>query len=171
MTSTSSNPADIPAEQRLIQMWNRLGNSAPGRKLFSYLLGRTVPYSGSIGSEVLDLQPGLVHVKMKDRRSVRNHLHSAHAIALANLGELASGLAMISAVPADTRTIVVKIEIEYHKKARGELVAEGRASPPFSVIEPINSLATAEIKDVEGDIVASVKVNWRLSPKEGAVVK
>ena len=88
-----------------------------------------------------------------------------------NLGELASGLAMISAVPADTRTIVVKIEIEYHKKARGELVAEGRASPPFSVTEPINSLATAEIKDVEGDIVASVKVNWRLSPKEGAVVK
>lgn len=152
-------------------MWNRLSGSTVGRKIFNYMLGRNVPYSGSIKAEVLDLKPGLVRIKMKDRRSVRNHLHSVHAIALANLGELASGLAMISAVPANTRTIVVKYEIEYHKKARGLLMAEGRAKPPASVTQSVNSLATAEIKDADGDIVASIKVSWRLSPAQDTTTK
>ena len=85
---------------------------------------------------------------------------------MANLGELSSGLAMISAVPLNTRAIVVNLEIEYLKKARGRLIATGSATPPESISESINSLALAEIKDTEGDIVSRVKVHWRLSPKE-----
>jgi acyl-coenzyme A thioesterase PaaI-like protein len=159
----SSNEAP---EQRLITMWNRFGGNVWGRKLFSYVLGRTAPYSGSIRAEVLSLTPGSVQVVLKDRRSVRNHLNSVHAIALANLGELASGLAMISAVPANTRAIVVNLDIEYLKKARGKLIAEGSATPPDTISESVNSVALAEIKDAEGDTVSRVKVNWRLSPKE-----
>ena len=147
-------------------MWNRYGGTALGRKVFSYILGRTAPYSGSIRAEVISLSPGTVQVAFKDRRSLRNHLNSVHAIALANLGELASGLAMISAIPPNTRAIVVNLEIEYLKKARGRLIAEGSATPPESITESINNLALAEIKDAEGDTVSRVKVHWRLSPKE-----
>ena len=167
MTSLSQQNSTTEApEQRLISMWNRFGGSALGRKLFSYILGRTAPYSGSIKAEVLSLTPGSVQVVLKDRRSVRNHLNSVHAIALANLGELASGLAMISAVPANTRAIVVNLDIEYLKKARGRLIAEGSATPPEVITKSVNSLALAEIKDAEGDTVSLVKVHWRLSPKE-----
>ena len=149
-----------------MSQWNRYGGSTLGRKIFSYVLGRTAPYSGSIKAEVLSLAPGSVQIALKDRRSLRNHLNSVHAIALANLGELASGLAMISAVPLNTRAIVVNLEIEYLKKARGRLIAEGSATPPDSITESINSIALAEIKDAEGDTVSKVKVHWRLSPKE-----
>ncbi|MEE9310636.1 MAG: DUF4442 domain-containing protein [Cocleimonas sp.] len=167
MTSPDNiSSATQAPEQRLITMWNRFGGSALGRKLFSYILGRTAPYSGSIKAEVLSLTPGSVQVVLKDRKSVRNHLNSVHAIALANLGELASGLAMISAVPANTRAIVVNLEIEYLKKARGRLIAEGSATPPSSITESVNSLALADIRDADGDIVSHVKVHWRLSPKE-----
>ncbi len=167
MTSTSNqNLKNKAPEQRLITLWNRFGGSALGRKIFSYVLGRTAPYSGSIKAEVLSLTPGAVKVVLKDRRSVRNHLNSVHAIALANLGELASGLAMISAVPANTRAIVVNLDIEYIKKARGRLIAEGSATPPASITESVNSIALADIKDADGDIVSRVKVHWRLSPKE-----
>ncbi len=167
MTATATQHSNNAApEQRLIKMWNRYGGSALGRKVFSYILGRTAPYSGTIKAEVLSLEPGSVQVALKDRRSVRNHLNSVHAIALANLGELASGLAMISAVPPNTRAIVVNLEIEYLKKARGRLIATGSATPPESISESINSLALAEIKDTEDDIVSRVKVHWRLSPKE-----
>ena len=156
----------LAPEQRVISMWKRLGKSAAGRKLFNFLFGWAVPYSGSIRSEITRLDPGFVVVELKDRKRIRNHLNSIHAIALANLGEIASGLAMIAALPPATRAIVVNLEIEYLKKARGLLVAEGTASPPKVITESIDSLALAEIKDAEGDVVSRVKVHWRLAPKE-----
>ena len=150
-------------------MWEKLGSNVIGRKLFNLTLSRSVPYSGSIKADVTHIESGFVKVVLKDRRKIRNHLNSIHAIALANLGELASGLAMITAVPGGTRSIVTNLEIEYLKKARGRLLAEGRASPPDIVNEPIDSLATADIMDEEGDLVACVTVLWRLSPKVDAV--
>ena len=154
------------AENRVLSMWNKLGGSVIGRKLFNILLSRSVPYTGSIKANVLELQPGLVKVSLRDRRAVRNHLKSIHAIALANLGELASGLAMVTAVPSGTRTIVTNLEIEYLKKARGQLFAEGRATPPSTIIKSVEDLAYADISDEAGDVVARVKVLWRLSPSE-----
>ena len=155
-------------EQRLMTLWQRYGGTTLGRKLFSFFLGRTVPYSGNIKAEVIKLTPGKVTVQLKDRRSLRNHLNCVHAIALANLGELSSGLAMLSALPPNTRSIVVKIEIEYLKKARGLLTAEGTASPPERINEAIDSIALADIINSEGDVVSRVKVHWRLSPKEAS---
>lgn len=165
-TTYKNNESSTEApEQRLLTLWRRYGGSPLGRKLFSYVLGRTAPYSGSIKAEVLSLEPGAAQVAMKDRRRLRNHLNSIHAIALANLGEISSGLAMISALPPNTRAIVVNLEIEYLKKARGRLLATGSASPPESISDAVDSVALADIRDQEGDIVSRVKVHWRLSPK------
>ena len=152
-------------ENRVLSMWKKLGGNAIGRKLFNVTLSRSVPYSGSIKADITHIEPGFVKVILKDRRKVRNHLNSIHAIALANLGELSSGLAMITAVPSGTRSIVTNLDIEYIKKARGQLLAEGRASPPDVIDKPVDSLATADILDAEGDLVACVTVLWRLSPK------
>lgn len=158
--------ANQSGEHRVLTLWHRWGKTALGRRIYSFILGRTAPYSGSIGAQVLELHAGFARVALKDRRAVRNHLNSIHAIALANLGELASGLAMISAAPSLARAIVVKLEIEYIKKARGSLIAEGRAAPPEVITSSITSIAEAEIRDAENDVVARVKVHWRLSPKE-----
>ena len=78
---------------------------------------------------------------------------------------------MISVVHSSVRAIVVNLEIEYIKKARGNLIAKGRASPPNNINSSVTSIAEAEIKDAEGDIVANMKVHWRLSPKETLIRK
>jgi len=98
---------------------------------------------------------------------VRNHLRSVHAIALANLGELAGGLAMTTVLPAGVRGIVTAIDVTYAKKARGRLLAESRVVVP-EVHGDLEHDVHAGIHDAAGELVAAVRVRWRLGLAEGA---
>lgn len=129
------------------------------------MLGRIVPYSGTVRPYVRELEPGRSVVQLKDRRAVRQHLGSVHAVALCNVGELSSGLAMMAGLPASVRGIVTRIEIEFHKKARGLLTATSEARAPDHVAGPIDHPVVADIHDEAGDSVARVTVHWRLAPR------
>lgn len=154
--------ADAP--RRLLGLWRRLAPLPGGRWLFARLLRASVPYSGSIGARVELLEPGHARLSLADRRAVRNHLHSVHAVALVNLGELTSGLAMTTALPPGIRSIVTHIETEFVKKARGTLTAECRATPPQAVPAPVDQVVEAVITDQGNDVVARIRVRWRLAP-------
>ncbi|HEX6308488.1 MAG TPA: hotdog fold domain-containing protein [Longimicrobiales bacterium] len=146
---------------RLLNAWRRLERRPGGRWLFSRMIGRIAPYSGTIGARVLELEPGRAVVRLHDRRGVRNHLRSIHAIALANLGELASGLAAAAAMPDGVRGIPTAITIEYRRKARGTLTATGTAELP-EVTGPTTAHVHADIRDPSGETVATVSVRWQL---------
>lgn len=146
--------------------WNRLRGLPGGTWIFSRFLGWKVPYTGSIGAHVRELGPGYARITLRDRRAVRQHLGSVHAVALINLGEVASGLAMLAALEPGVRGIVTRLSAEYFKKARGTLTAEARVTVP-TVTGPVEHIVTAGITDAGGEVVCRVTAVWRLD-KQGS---
>jgi acyl-coenzyme A thioesterase PaaI-like protein len=147
----------------LRRRWRQLSALPGGRWLFSRLLGQMAPYTGSIGARVEILKPGYCRVILKDRRAVRNHLRSIHAIALCNLGEVATGLALMNSLPDHPRGILVKICTDYHHKARGTLSAECHCDIPSDNSEQQYKVV-AIVTDDSGETVTTVTATWLIGP-------
>jgi acyl-coenzyme A thioesterase PaaI-like protein len=122
-----------------------------------------VPYTGSIHATVRALGPGNATIEMRDRRAVRNHLHSVHAIALANLAEVTTGLPLAYGVQPAGRTILVSLTVEYDKKARGTLVATSRFTPPDASRDGEIEIPV-EVRDAAGVVVTRARARWRFGP-------
>jgi len=149
---------------KLLRIWQRCANLPLGNRIFSRILGAVIPYTGSIRARVVHLEPGHAIVVLKDRRRVRNHLNSVHAIALANMAELSTGLAMISGLPKGVNGILVGLQVSYEKKARGELRAECKCSVPTGNDRQQLAIDT-EIKDLAGDVVTRATATWQVGPR------
>ena len=150
----AASPESIIREQ-----WEKWSGRPGGKRIFSLLLGRIVPYTGSMGARVEEIRPGYARATLRDRRKVRNHLRSVHAVALMNLAELATGL------PAAARSILKGLSIEYHKQARGTLTAEATAPVLEDAAERDLELETV-IRDEAGDVVATAKAHWLVGPRK-----
>ena len=84
-------------------------------------------------------------------------------MALANLAEMASGLAVLVGLPPNVQGIVTGFSITYLKKARGRLTAECRVSG-LDVTTEREYEAPVAITDPQGDVVARATARWRLRP-------
>jgi acyl-coenzyme A thioesterase PaaI-like protein len=146
--------------------WDLLSKIPGGKFVFSRLVGRMAPYSGSISAVVTTLRPGYAEVHMQDRRSVRNHLDCIHAIAVANLAELAGNIALAYSLPDDGRFIVSGMEIDYVKKARGTIIAIGELAIPRSSARAQYDVHVM-VRDSSGDLVAQVVIHSLVGPKRG----
>jgi len=148
----------------LRRQWRRLAGFPGGKWLFSRLLGRHVPYTGSLGAMVRVLEPGYCRVELRDRRRLRNHLDCIHAMAVANLAEMATGLALLNSLPDGRRGILTGFSIDYLKKARGTLVAECRCQSPADIPDSEHELG-GEIRDRDGLLVAVARARWLTGPE------
>jgi len=149
--------------ERLLGAWRRLSPLPGGRWLFTQLVKRMIPYTGSVSPRVEILEPGHARISITQRRALENHLGSIHAIALLNVAEFASGAAMTTALPPGYRGIVTRMTVEYLKKARGTVTAESRPVLPDLTKEGEYDF-TSEITDAGGDVVARATVRWKLGP-------
>jgi len=148
-------------------VWNLLSGMPAGKAVFSRLVGRMAPYTGSIRATVTVLRAGYAEVQMPDRRGVRNHLDCVHAIALANLAELAGNVALMYSLPDDARFIVSGIDIEYTKKARGTITAVGEPPIPRTAARAQYDVPVM-LRDAGGEEVARAVLHSLVGPKPGS---
>tara|TARA_B100001093_G_scaffold517585_1_gene599540 strand:+ start:1314 stop:1862 length:549 start_codon:yes stop_codon:yes gene_type:complete len=145
--------------ERLMTLWNKAQSIPGGRHLFSHVAGRMAPYTGTIKALVEALSPGYARLSMADRKAIRNHLQSVHAVALVNFIEKTTGMAMVSQFPVGMRGIVTHIEVEFVKKARGRLSAECHA-PKIKPASKEQYVVCTDVTDQEGTIVAHGRATW-----------
>jgi acyl-coenzyme A thioesterase PaaI-like protein len=150
-------------ESMVMERWTRARGTSFGRWLFSRAVGRFAPYTGTIGARIEELEPGRSVVTLRDRKAVRNHLNSIHAVALTNLAELAGSLAIVASMQPDSRMIPVRLETEYLKKARGLLTAEGSCKQPQPGFEG-ELQGIVVIRDRDGEEVARGRVTVVIGP-------
>lgn len=155
----------------LLKLWRTLEGVPAGNRIFSHLVGKIVPYSGSVHPFVLEFAPGRARIRVQDKRANRNHLGSVHAVALLNVAELTSGLALLSSLPPNTRGIVTELKMEYLKKAKGSITAATQLhgdmkAPTGESGEPVKKWEReidCELTDESGAVVAKAVARWRLA--------
>lgn len=143
--------------------YDRLDKIPFGKRAFSCFVGFAAPYSATVCPQVEELKPGYARVSMCDRRRVRNHLKSIHAVSMMNLGELATGLAINYSLPDEARGILKNLSMEYVKKGRGKLTAECHCDVPKSN-DKAEYFVKAEIRNENHELVAKAKATWLVGP-------
>jgi uncharacterized protein (TIGR00369 family) len=147
------------------EAWDRLAPLPGGKSIFSEFVSRAVPYTGTIDAKVEELRAGHSEISMKDKRAVRNHLGSVHAIALANLAEYAGNLAVQYSMPDDARFIVAGMSMQYLKKARGTI--RGVCDCPIpTTAEKKEYTVRVSLVDKGGEEVATATLKTLVGPKK-----
>lgn len=164
MTMPTAPHHPVMPRPTILRQWQRFSRLPFGRHIFSRLVGLTVPYAATIRAQVLQLAPGLAEARMADRRGVRNHLRSLHAVALTNLAELTANLALMSRQPAQgARWIVTGFDSDYLKKARGTITAQCAIDAlDWSAAQAVEG--RVELRDAAGDLVMVARPRWRIGP-------
>lgn len=155
--------------KRFDYLFSFLNGLPLGNVWFSGIVCFFAPYTASIGATVTELTQEKCTISIQDQPWLRNPFGSIHAVALANLGEYASGLLMTVLLQRyKIRGIPTRIDTEYYKKARGKVTAKSDAVV-IDTKELENSdrayevIAVANMYDSKGVLVAKTQVHWTLS--------
>lgn len=148
-----------------LKLFRLLGSSAAGRWTFTRLICFKAPYFSSIKPLIEELAPGRCVVRFRDRRSVRNHIGTVHAIAMCCAAELAGGLATDASIASNQRWIPKGMTVRYLKKARGTLTATASVTPPPADAPAQEAHAQVEIRDVTNEVVFDANIAMWVSPK------
>ncbi|WP_431688081.1 hotdog fold domain-containing protein [Hahella sp. NBU794] len=162
MTAAAAAPSEQASST--LRLYHSFARLPLGAWLFSRALCFKAPYFSSIRPRIRQLKPGLSEWKIKNRRSVRNHLGTVHALAMGNLAELCAGTLMEASLPSRLRWIPKGMQIEYLKKATTDLVATAVIADP-KTLSPGNYEVEVMVKNTHGEAVSRAVITMWLSEK------
>ncbi len=149
------------------RLWSTLGRSAFGRWLFSKIVCFKAPYFSSVSPIILKLEKNHCAGRIRQRRSVQNHIGSIHAIALCNLAELCGGLMTDVSIPYGMRWIPKEMTTKYLQKAFGTITARATPQRDFYVSsEGYEATVIVSLTNDESVEVAVCEIKMWVSKKQ-----
>ena len=143
--------------------WERRSPSRLGRWLFTRALVRRAPYFASIKPHFLELRPALCVVLMPRQSSTSGPAGTVHALAIANLCELAAHTVTEVTVPPGMTWHSRGMTIEYLRRAESDVTATARLdktewSDTQNVALPVTAI------DRNGSEVVRAVITIRVEP-------
>ncbi len=149
-------------------------------RLLDRLLNIVIPFNKGLGFRIQVLSTEQAQVLSPPKRRRQNHVQGAHACALALLGEYTAGLLLAQSFsPAEYRIIIGKLEVEYLKQGRGNLM--GTAHRDKNDISSQNQQSHSQhdvtqdvrwanmitiIRNEKNEDVAVVRTHWQIKKWE-----
>jgi len=128
-------------------------------KIFSRVMGKVIPFSDKSKFKIEELKKGYMRVSIPYIKANMNHIRTHHALAMSELGELATGVCLLYSLPDNSQVILKKLSTEYLKKGKGKLTVEAKFD-----IEKIEKKADAvfdiDIKNEKNEVVAKAQYIW-----------
>ncbi|WLQ12579.1 DUF4442 domain-containing protein [Hahella aquimaris] len=152
----------------IVSKINLLPEIARSRAL-TLFFGKMVKYAGTTGIVVEELTERRCVITLKNRRAVRNHIGSVHAVANALIAESATGFLVGMNVPDHAVPVIKTMKLDYVKRAKGDMRAEAHLTE-----EQIHAIQTLEkgevtvavaITDSEDKEPVMAEMIWAWTPK------
>jgi acyl-coenzyme A thioesterase PaaI-like protein len=143
--------------------WQKRSPSRFGRWLFTRTICRRSPYFATIRPHFLELRPALCVVFMPRLAATAGAARTVHALAIANLCELAADLVTEVSVPAGMSWQSRGMTIEYLRGAESDVTATARLnktewSEAQNVAVPVTAV------DRNGSEVVRAVITMRVEP-------
>lgn len=153
----------------LLNLYRRLEHRPAGKRLFSLAVSWKAPYFRTIRPVFVELAPGRGEVRARNRRAVRNHIGTVHAIACCNLAELVAGTTLEVTLPGTHRWIPKGMAVAYLAKAETDLRAVATV-PDLSGLAADESrelVVPVDVVDTRGTTVVHADISMWISPRAG----
>jgi uncharacterized protein (TIGR00369 family) len=138
-------------------------------RLRSLVMGKVVPFVGTAGLSVEELDDGRAVVSVASRRRVHNHIGGVHAAVTALLAETATGFVVGMNVPDNRVPVIKTLRVDFRKRAKGGLraVAEvtGEQRQLMASAEKGETRVAVRITDADGNEPVECEMVWAWTPR------
>jgi acyl-coenzyme A thioesterase PaaI-like protein len=148
----------------ILERYQTLNKFPGGKFIFAKLVGFSAPFFSKIHPIFIELKPAYCETKIKDRRSVRNHLGTINAGALCSLAEMTGGLALDTIVPNTMRWIPKTMTVQYIAKATGTITAVSEFDA--GILKEGDVIIPIIVSNAKGDKVFTADITFYVSNKK-----
>lgn len=139
-------------------------------KTLSTMFGKFVKFTGTTGITVEELNEQRAVVSLKNRKAVRNHIGSVHAVASILIAESATGYLVGMNVSDNSVPVIKTIKADYVKRAKGDMRAVATLSKDqiemMQTQEKGETVVPVTVTDGDNKEPILMEMVWAWTPKK-----